>query len=434
MSVKLHPEKYFLEKGDKVSTNHTRYVIIGSSAAGMAAAETISKLDSRGSIIVLSEEPDMPYFRPMIPFLISGKKSASDISLIGQGPYPRADIDIRLESRVVAIDTTEQTVSIHNGEQVPYDKLLVASGSRPIIPPDIGDTDIKGVFALRTLTHARAMVQWAESARQVVMLGGGILNIKAAIALLELGLDVTMIELESEILPWLMEPDAASLIHNALTKAGLKVITGCTVSRILSDVNGVSGVLLDNGRELPCQMFCIGIGVTPNVDFLDQSNIEVEQGVMVDRFTACSTSNVFAAGDVAVTFNPITGEKVITGLWTNAVEMGRCAGSNMADRPTEYSGTFGILNASQVGDVPFVSMGIVHTAGTDYETHIVAGPNSYRKLVFNPDGTRLIGALFVGDISRAGLYRAVIREKISPEKIKPYIINHKLHYGHFLCN
>jgi len=135
---------------------------------------------------------------------------------------------------------------------------------------------------------------------------------------------------------------------------------------------------------------------------------------------------------VAVTLDPITGERIVTGLWTNAAEMGSCAGRNMAGQPGIYSGTFGILNAAQVADEPFVSMGIVHTKGTAYEIHITATPETYRKLVFTPDGTRLVGALFIGDISKAGLYRYIIREMMPIKDIKSEIVNHRLHYGHFL--
>ncbi len=132
----------------------------------------------------------------------------------------------------------------------------------------------------------------------------------------------------------------------------------------------MSGVLLDSGEELACEIVCIGKGVRPNVEFLASSGVLVDGGVVADEWTACNLPGLYTAGDVAVTFDPITGERMMTGLWTNAVEMGRCAGRNMADRPTVYGGTFGILNATQVAEVPFVSMGIVHTAGGDYETHI----------------------------------------------------------------
>jgi len=415
-----------------VGTDHSQYVIIGGSAAGMSAAEAIREIDSQGIITVLSEEPDMPYFRPMIPFVISGKKHPDDLAVIGQGPYKGVRVDVRLNSRVEKIDTSGQTVTVKDGTAVPYDKLLIATGSRPYIPPEIEGTDADGVFALRTLSDAKAAEKRAGEANHAVMLGGGLLNLKAAFALLERKLDVTLVVYSPEILSQLMEPEDAGLIRDALNKAGLNVMTGCSATRILSDIGGVKGVVLDNGQELSCQMVCIGKGARPNVDFLEGSDIKVDQGAVVDRYAAANIDNVFAAGDVAVTFDPITGERIVTGLWTNAVEMGRCAGYNMAGRPTEYTGTFGILNATQVADEPFVSMGIVHTAGTDNEVHVVSKPGAYRKLVFSPDGKRLVGAIFIGDITNAGLYRYVIRERMPVDKIKTFIINQTLHYGHFI--
>ena len=415
-----------------MTTHDLRYVIIGGSAAGMAAAESIRELDPRGAVTVLSEEPDMPYFRPLIPFVISGKKNPSDLALMGQGPYKGSGIDVRLNSRVEGIDTGGQTVSVKGGESIFYDKLLITTGSRPYIPPEIVGNEAKGVFALRTLADAVAAGKRADNAGHVVMLGGGLLNLKAAFAFLERKLDVTLVVYSPEILSQLMEPDDAGLIRDALNKAGLNVMTGCSATQILSDADGANGVMLDNGQEVPCQIVCIGKGVLPNVDFLEQSDIEVDRGVVVDRYATTNIDNIFAAGDVAVTFDPITGERIVTGLWTNAVEMGRCAGYNMAGQPTEYGGTFGILNATQVADEPFVSMGIVHTSNTDYETHVISKPGAYRKLVFTPDGKRLVGAIFIGDISNAGLYRYVIRERMPVDDMKTFIINHQLHYGHFI--
>jgi len=415
-----------------MAVKQMQYIIIGASAAGMAAAEAIRRLDSEGSVTVLSDEQDMPYFRPMLPFIVSGKKKFPEMMLIGQGPYRGANIDVRINSRVEAVNTADQKVSIKSGEELPYDKLLIATGSVPNIPSDIAGVEAEGVFVLRTIADACAMAHRAETARHAVMLGGGLLNLKAAFALLERGMNVTLIVKSPEVLSKLMEPDDTVLIRNALNKAGLKLVTGSSVTRILSDSSGVIGVLLDSGREIPCQMVCIGKGIRANVEFLDKSGILVNQGVVVDKFTRSNIQNVFAAGDVAVTLDPIAGERIVTGLWTNAAEMGSCAGRNMAGQPGIYSGTFGILNAAQVADEPFVSMGIVHTKGTAYEIHITATPETYRKLVFTPDGTRLVGALFIGDISKAGLYRYIIREMMPIKDIKSEIVNHRLHYGHFL--
>lgn len=415
-----------------MATQGNRYAIVGASAAGMAAAQVIRQQDPQGRVTVFSEEPDGPYFRPLIPFLISGKKTTADLGLMGAGPYQATQLDLRLNQRVQALDLKRQTVMVAGKEPFSYDKLLIATGSRPFIPPRIEGIEMEGVYALRTLNQARAMARRAEQAEQAVLLGGGLLNLKAAFALLERHLKVTLIVQSPEVLSRLMEPDDSRLIREALNQAGLRILTGLKANRIIGNGRGVSGIGLDNGKEIAADLVCIGKGILPNVDFLDEKQIRLEGGVVVDRYTGCNAPNVHAAGDVAVTFDPITGERIMTGLWTNAVEMGRCAGWNMAGRPTEYSGTFGILNATQVADQPFVSMGMVHTAGTDYETYRSGSSQAFRKVVFSPEGDRLVGVLLIGDISRAGLYRSIIRERRPVAAIKTRIINQTLHYGHLL--
>lgn len=415
-----------------MTANHTHYAIVGGSAAGMAAAGAIREQDAAGKITVFSEESEMPYFRPMIPFLISGKKQVGDMALMGQGPYQDTDIDVRLQAQVTGCDPNAKTLTLAGGETVAWDNLLVATGSKPYIPPEIEGTDADGVFALRTLADAQAAAKRVSKTRHAVMLGGGLLNLKAAFALLERGLKVTLVVYSPEVLSQLMEPADATLIRNALNNAGLMIKTGRSACRILSNGTGVCGVALDDGSEIGCEMVCIGKGVHPNVDFIEAKGIRVDRGVVVDRYTRSSSAGVYAAGDVAVTFDPISGDRIVTGLWTNAVEMGRCAGLNMAGRSTEYTGTFGILNATQVAEQPFVSMGIVHTSGTDYEVHSAASAKAFRKMVFSPDGQRLVGVLLVGDITRAGLYRLVIRERMDVAPYKAHIIDHTLHYGHFM--
>lgn len=417
-----------------MAVNKANYVIIGGSAAGMAAAQSIREQDPNGSITVLSEEPDRPYFRPLIPYMVTGKKSAQDMELSGNGPYKAVGVDIRADSRVDSVNVDERTVRINRREDLSYDKLLFATGSRPYIPPEIEGIDANGVIALRTLANARAMAERAAVTDHAVMLGGGLVNLKAAFALLERGVKVTLVVYSPEVLSQLMEPEDAWLIRKALDKAGLKIKTGCSATAILSDKKGVTGVALDDGSEMACQMICIGKGVRPNADFLSGSKIITDQGIVVNRQTACNIPDTFAAGDVAVAFDPVTGKRIMTSLWTNAVEMGRCAGFNMAGRKTAYAGTFGVMNATQVADEPFVSMGIVHTKDTDYEVHVRATGSTHRKVVFSPDGDRLVGVLFIGDITKAGMYRYVIRENMPIGQMKSMIVNQKLHYGHLLKN
>ncbi|MFO7749749.1 MAG: FAD-dependent oxidoreductase [Desulfobacteraceae bacterium] len=408
------------------------YLIAGASAAGMAAAHTIRSRDPQGRIVLFTEEPDQPYFRPMIPYLVSGQKRPKTMGMAGFGPYTAPGIEVRTESRIKDVDFQTRQITLANGDQAAYEKILFATGSRPHIPPDIRGTKTPGVFALRTLDDARQMAARAKQTEHAVLLGGGLLNLKAAFALLEKGIRVTLVVYSPEILSQLMEPDDAFLLRNALDGAGLEIKTKASAQAVLSGKNGVEGVLLADSTRISCEMVCIGKGVRPNVEFLTDSGIELEKGIRADRYTRCTRPHAYAAGDVAVTHDPVSGRPVMTALWTNAVEMGRCAGLNMAGIKTAYTGTFGILNATQVANLPFVSMGEVHTRGKAIEVHARASSTAYRKMVFSADGTRLVGAVLVGDITNAGLYRHVIQGGRNATPFKREIVDHTLHWGHLL--
>ena len=268
--------------------------------------------------------------------------------------------------------------------------------------PDLAGADAEGVYTLRYYSDAQGMAERCATAKRAVMAGGGLLNLKATFALRERGVEVTLVVRSPAILSQLMDPEDSALLRDAILAAGVKIVAGASVKSVRSGKGGVTGVLLDSGKELPCDLVCIGKGVEPIVDYLAGSGIALERGIVVDRHCETNAAGVFAAGDVGVTHNPITGEPVVTGLWTNAAEMGRCAGRNMAGSRTAYAGTFGILNATQIGSLPFVSMGIVHTAGGGYETHVASSPGRYRKVVFSPDGSRLVGAISSGASSARG--------------------------------
>lgn len=318
------------------------------------------------------------------------------VVLGGCGPYTAADIVVRTGARVASLNAADRSVILEDGSRHGYEKILFATGSRPHVPPEIDGTRADGVFAMRILADARRMAARIDHSDHAVMLGGGLLNLKAAFALLERRVKVTLVVPSPEVLSQLMEPEDAPLIRKALDDAGMNILTGVAATAIMADASGVTGVALDDGRLLACQMVCIGKGVRPNVEFLEGSGVRVDGGIVADRYTVASLPGTYAAGDVAVTHEPVTGAPIMTALWTNAVEMGRCAGLNMAGTPTAYAGTFGILNTTQVADEPFVAMGVVHTAGNDYEIHRKVTATTFRKLVFDAAGSRLVGgALWV---------------------------------------
>ncbi len=205
----------------------------------MAAAQAIRELDSQGAVTILSAEADPPYFRPLIPFIVEGRKTAGEISMLGQGPYTAGEIDLRLNAAVTAVDSATRTViSTAGPDPVPYDKLLIATGSRPYIPPSIRGSNAPGVYALRTLAEARSLAERVGRARHAIMAGGGMLNLKTAFALLERGLAVTLVVTSPEVLSQVMEPDGAALIRDGLEAAGLQIMTGRSIDQIVSGPMG----------------------------------------------------------------------------------------------------------------------------------------------------------------------------------------------------
>lgn len=408
-----------------------RYVIVGAGGAGMSAARTIAALDPEGAITVLSEEPFPPYYRPMIPFLLEKKRDVRGIALDAGKLWEGGDRELRLSTRVEGIDGTERTVTIRGGETIPYDACLIAAGAKPMIPEGLENTRCPGVFTLRSAADAEAAAERAASARHVVLLGAGLVSLKAALSFRQLGLDVTLVEREASVLPRLMDPEAGVKIQDALVRLGVRVETGHSAREIQAGPDGVRAVVLDDGREIACEMVCIATGVRPNIAFLEKSGVELDVGVVTDRYTRTSVPGIYGAGDVAVTFDAVTGQRITAATWTNAVEMGRCAGRNMAGGNAVYPGSFPVLNAAQVGPLPFVAMGWVRAPGEDCEVHVRQGAGWYRKVVFSPEGTRLVGTLLMGDIARAGIYRALIREGRDVSRFKRSILDHALHYGHF---
>ena len=160
--------------------NRVRYVIIGAGGAGMAAAATIRQHDVAAKITVLSAETDHPYYRPLIPFLISGEKKTAEMFIDGYGPFVTHGIDILLQTKVTTIDTHHRVVVLYSGEEIAYDKLLIASGSHSFVPP-IPGSENKGVFTLRNIQDVRAVSAWAAGARNVVLIGGGLLGLETGL-------------------------------------------------------------------------------------------------------------------------------------------------------------------------------------------------------------------------------------------------------------
>ena len=411
-----------------------RYLIIGNGAAGNAAAEAIRWRDPRGEITLLSDEPHAAYYRPLLPFLIYDAPESAN--LYRDALHTPRDVNVRLGTRVQAIAPTEHRVTLEDGETLAYDQLLLATGASPVRPPIAGITG-DGVFVVRRLDDITAIKAAAQNAQRAVIVGGGRIGVKTALALRHLGIEVTIVEMLRWIVPLQFDAEAAKIFHAVLRAEGVEMLFGRKAQRITKVTSvtrrggAVKSVTLDDGTRLPADFVVVATGVQANTALARAAGIATRRGVLVNTRLETNVPDVYAAGDVVETNEVVTGESVVSGIWTNAVAMGHVAGENMAGTAREYAGAFGVLNALDLAGIPVISVGVVNPpARRGYAVHKSQDGATCRKLVFR-DGT-LVGVLLVGDIEKAGLYTTLIRERADVRTVKEALLGKTFSYAYRL--
>jgi NAD(P)H-nitrite reductase large subunit len=411
-----------------------RYVIIGGSIAGLSAAKAIHEHDPSGDITVITGEKSRPYYRPLIPLLIAGEKSEDEI-LYPEDPLEGKNIASVLGT-VVGVDAKKKEVLLASGERSSFDSLLIATGGAALRPP-IPGIEGKGVHPLRSMANALQIRNAAASSASAAVLGGGLVGIKAALALRKRGAsaagalrEVTVIEMLPEILNGRLDRRGAAVVRAAVEREGVTVLTGQAVSGIIRTPSAVSGVRLSSNRMIKADMVVVAAGAKPNVAYLKRSGIGTNKGVLVNESLETNIPGIYAAGDVAEGRDLLTGNEAVSGLWSNALEMGRTAGINMAGGNVKYPGLMSVMNAAEIAGVPFISVGIIEPKGGRNETVSHEDENGYWKLVFDRDF--LVGAVFVGDLQKAGIYTSLIRNRIPISKVKNKVMKRAAAYTDFL--
>jgi NAD(P)H-nitrite reductase large subunit len=394
-----------------------QYVIVGGSIAGASAIRAIRANDPEGVITLVTAEKPF-YYRPLIPLIIDGDITDEDIF------FPEdieTSLGIQLVSdRAVALDPEKKELTLDSGNKLAYDKLLIATGSIPLLP-DVPGTE--KAFTLRTLKDAHKIKEAAVAATKTVILGGGFVGIKAAIALAKLGHDITIIEKLSQILYPRLDQKSADIVQKRIEKKGIKCITTDTITEVLD-----GGVKLTSGDVIEADLVILAIGISPNTGWLEGSGLKIEQAVMIDEFLKTSAEDCYAAGDVVQALDLVKNEPAVSMLWTNAVDMGKAAGTNMAGGKKRYPGLLSVLNATEIEGIPMVSAGAV--AKDNGEVFIDNGYDGYRKLVFRDD--RLIGAIFMGRLKNTGIYINLIKNQTPLGNLKDKAIKGTLTYVDFM--
>lgn len=387
------------------------YVIVGNSAAGIAAAEAIRSVTLNGDVTIVSDEPVHLYSRCLITESITKDSPVEEISFRPADFYHRLNIQPLLGKIVDAIHPAEHKIRLDNGKELPYTALLVATGARAV-RAEVPGQELDGVFTLRTWNDAQRIAEKAKKAEQAVVIGGGLVSLKAATALKKRGVPrITVVVKSGRLLSRQLDERGSALIQQALEDEGIEFVWGQNPKAFKnkSGSSRVEAVLLEDGREIRASLVIVGKGVIPNVELIKEAGGLVRRGVIVNDFQQTSLPGIYAAGDVAEIVDLLTGERVPSGLWTLAVEQGKIAGFNMAGERCTYEGNLTRLNAAEFAGVPFVSVGLVEKEGAGWKclSYFNSHRNSYRRLVFREN--KLVGAILVGDISRAGIYTALIR-------------------------
>lgn len=380
-----------------------RYVILGGSIAGLSAARAIREQDKGSEIVMVSAENSGPYFRPLIPMLIDGSKQEADL-VMPDDPLRALGVNVSFRA-AERVDAGMKTVFLSGKKKLAYDRLLIATGARPAVPKIAGMAPDR-MFVMRTMADAHALASAAKTARSVVVIGGGMVGVKTATALRHLPKPpaVTIVEQQEHILPLRLDREGAALVQKALEKEGIECIAATSVQKAAGRT-----LSFRNGKNLGADLVVAAVGVRPNIEFLKGSGIRTANGVVVDSRLLTSVPDVYAAGDVAETRDAVTGRSFASALWTNAVDMGRLAGRNMAGDRAEGLSALPVMNAAEVCGVPMISAGEVE-AGTGHEVGVSRRNGSLRKVVLQKD--RVVGMSFIGDIRNAGVYVSMIRNGI----------------------
>lgn len=367
----------------------TRYLIVGGGVAGVTAAQNLRQMDPAGEIRILGEEAYPYYYRPRLWEFLAGGIEQTALYYRPLEWYAAQKINLRLETKVTVIEPIHHRVELSTGDRLTYDRLLLATGARPFIPP-IPGAQKKGVFSLRTLDDAIDIRAHAAGRRKAVMLGGGLLGLETARALASAGLEVTIVEVAPFLLPRQMDREGAAVLQTRLQAMGLQIITGAEPAAITGEAE-VTGVTLKDGRLLPAELLLFSTGIVPRIELARAAGLAVNRGVVVDEYLQTGAEDVFAAGDAAE-FN-----FCVYGLIPPAIEQARAAAENMAGgRKTAYQGTLPSATLKIAG-MELTSLGDANAQGENLVVlrRIDAAAGVYVRLVLR-DGI-LVGAIFLGE-------------------------------------
>lgn len=383
-----------------------KHVVLGAGPAGVIAAETLRRTAPDSSVTLVCGEMEPPYSRMALPYLLAENIGENGTYLRhGERHYDSLGIELR-QGRAASIAPDKGAVVLEDGGIVAYNRLLIATGSRPARPPVPG-MDLDCVESCWTLEDARRIAAGTRSGSRVVLMGAGFIGCIVLEALAARGVELTVVEMEDRMLPRMMDDAGAAMIKRWCEAKGVTVLTGTAVKSVEKSADGLR---LDiGGGVVAADLVVCATGVRPNIEFLEGSGIKTDQGILVNDRLQTSLPGVYAAGDVAQGPDFSTGERMVHAIQPTASEHGRIAAANMAGIDTPYRGSL-IMNVLNTLGLITASYGLWQgVKGGDRA--VVQDEEAFKYLRLEFDGDVLVGSLSLGLTQHVGVLRGLIQTK-----------------------
>lgn len=394
-------------------------LIIGNSAAGISAAENIRKKDKSSKLTILSNEDCVGYNRCLISYLLAGDIKEDKLVYRSKDFYCHNNITLQLNKKAVRIDPKKNQVVLEDKSRVDYDILILAHGASPKFP-EIKGIQKKGVFGFRTIQDAKGMLELAPIAHTACILGAGPIGLKAAYGLKKRNLDVKVIVKSRRVLSQVLDEESSEMFQKRLTENGIEIITGCDCSEVIGN-GDAKAIKLDSGKVIASPLVVVGKGVKPNIELIEGSGIKFDEGVLVNEYMQTNIPDIYAAGDIAQTYDPILGGTAVNALWPNAIEQGMVAAQNILGEKKRYAGSVG-MNSAQFFGLAVISFGVTRPSGEGYEemAYKDKAQEIYKKVILKNNVIK--GVIFVNRIENIGILLKLARLKIEVGPIKDKLL------------
>ncbi len=386
------------------------HVILGAGPSGVIAAETIRQHAPQVTITLVGDEAEPPYSRMAIPYLLIGNIQESG-TYLRQRAHHFETLKVRqIRASAQSVNAKVKQVHLSNGETLSFDRLLIATGSRPVQPP-IAGIDNPQVHTCWTLEDARAIMNLAKPGARVVQMGAGFIGCIIMEALAARGVQLTVVEMGDRMVPRMMGPVAGNMIREWVEAKGVQVFTGAKVEAIESHANAASAhvtVRLSSGQNIPADLVISATGVKPCIEFLKGSDITCLQGVLTDEHLQTNVEGIYAAGDCAEAFDKVSGTTIVSAIQPNAAEQARVAALNMVGQSASLRGVTQINVLDTLG---LISASFGNWQGVSGGDHAeLTTENRHLSLQFKDDV--LIGCNSVGWTEHVGVMRGLVEGQI----------------------